>query len=380
MGGMSLASDMLANAKSFAAEQIEPNAADWETQRRLPRSVMKSAGSYGLCGLLVPRELGGAGLSVSELTGVMESLAYSDMGCAFVLVVHNNLAAAIAGQGSIDVQARYLPVLLDGSMQGAFLLTEPDAGSNASAITTTAIERDGRWLLNGEKAWVTNAAQADLLRVYAQTDPGSGSRGIGAFLVRADQPGVVRTAPYEMLGAHATGTGGFRFENVELEAGQLFRSPGIAYREAMDAIGLARVVVASLCIGILRRGLETAIEYLKSRQAFGAALSEYQGLQWMLADVSTDIEAADGLTRAASLALDEDQPDGILKAAHAKKFAARAATNGLAQCMQALGANGFRQDRPIARHYAAAKMAHYIDGTTEVQNLLIARSLFDALR
>ena len=165
---------------------------------------------------------------------------------------------------------------------------------------------------------------------------------------------------------------------MELEAGQLFRSPGIAYREAMDAIGLARVVVASLCIGILRRGLETAIEYLKNRQAFGAALSEYQGLQWLLADVSTDIEAADGLTRAASLALDEDQPDGILKAAHAKKFAARAATNGLAQCMQALGANGFRQHRPIARHYAAAKMAHYIDGTTEVQNLLIARSLFDA--
>ena len=257
-------------------------------------------------------------------------------------------------------------------MLGAFLLTEPGAGSDASALSTTAIAHGDSWLLNGEKTWVTNATEANVLRVYAQTEPGSGSRGIGAFLVRADQPGVVREEAYEMLGAHASGTGGFRFHDVELEASQLFSPTGEAFRRAMDAIGLARVVVAAMCVGLLRRGVETAVRYVKNRKAFGAPLSDRQGLRWLLADVATDIGAANGLTQAASAALDTSAPDAAVRTAHAKKFAARVAMDGLAQCMQALGANGFRHDQPLARHMAGAKMAHYVDGTTEVQNLVIS--------
>ena len=185
------------------------------------------------------------------------------------------------------------------------------------------------------------------------------------------------SGPYEMLGAHSTGAGGFRFENVELAPDQLFSPPGTAYAAAMDAIVLARVVVAALCVGVLRRGLDTAVEYLNNRNAFGTRLSENQGLRWMLADVATDLDAAKGLTRNAATAMDEHHPDAAVKIAHAKKFAARVATAGLEQCMQALGANGIRHDRPIARHYAAAKMAHYLDGTTEVQNLVISKALFD---
>ena len=144
----------------------------------------------------------------------------------------------------------------------------------------------------------------------------------------------------------------------------------------MKAIDIARIVVSFMCIGMLRRGLETAVEYIKDRDAFGEPLSAQQGLRWMLADVATDIEAATGLASAASLAFDAAESNMGVSAAHSKKFATRAALHGLSQCMQALGANGFRQDRPLARHLAAAKMSHYIDGTTEIQNVVIARSLF----
>ncbi len=213
--------------------------------------------------------------------------------------------------------------MLDGSTLGAFLLTEPGVGSDATAITTTAIANGNGWVLNGEKAWVTNATDAGLLSVYAQTDPGSGAKGIAAFLVRADQPGVIREDAYEMLGAHATGTGGFCFDRVNLDADQLFVPPGHAFRAAIEAIDLARIVVSAMCAGMLRRGLETAVDYLKNRQAFGAPLSERQGLQWMLADVATNLEASTALTRTAATALDEGDPTVGVCAAHAKKFATR---------------------------------------------------------
>ncbi|ETW95331.1 MAG: hypothetical protein ETSY1_31065 [Candidatus Entotheonella factor] len=370
------AEQVIAAARNFARERIDPEAAGWERDRRLPREVITAAAAEGLCGLLVPVELGGAGLGVSDVAEVMGALAYADMALAFSLVSHNNLAGAIAKKGADHHRSQHLGAMLDGSTLGAFLLTEPGTGSDAAAITTSAMANGDRWILNGEKAWVTNATEAGLLSVYAQTEPGSGSKGIAAFLVRADQPGVIRENAYDMLGAHASGTGGFRFDHVELDASQLFVPPGLAFRAAMEAIDIARIVVSAMCAGMLRRGLETAVDYIKNRQAFGAPLSERQGLQWMLADVATDLEASIALTRAASAALDAGDPSMGVRAAHAKKFATRVTMDGLSQCMQALGANGFRQDWPLARHLACAKMAQYLDGTTEIQNVVIARSLF----
>ncbi len=370
------AQQVIATAHTFARERVDPEAARWERDRCLPRDIITAAAKEGLCGLLVPTELGGAGLGMSEMAEVMGALAYADMGLAFSLVCHNNLAGAIAKKGSDFHRAQHLASMLDGSTLGAFLLTEPSTGSDAAAINTSAIAHGDGWVLNGEKAWVTNATEAGLLVIYAQTEPGAGSRGIAAFLIQADQPGVIRGDAYEMLGAHATGTGSFRFENVELDANQLFVPPGLAFRAAMEAIDIARIVVSAMCAGMLRRGLETAVDYLKNRQAFGSPLSDRQGLQWMLADVATDLEASIALAQTAAIALDEGDPTMGVRAAHAKKFATRVTLDGLSQCMQALGANGFRQDWPLARHLAGAKMAHYLDGTTEIQNVVIARSLF----
>lgn len=369
---------LVETAREFARDVIDPAAPSWERERRLPRETIVEAADQGLCGIVVPTELGGQGLGSKEMAEVLQSLAYADMGFTFALVCHNNLAGAISRRGSEQQREKYLPGMLDGSILGAFLLTEPGTGSDAAAITTTAIADDaGGYRLNGAKAWATNGTHADVLSTYAQTQPGSGSKGIGGFLVDADQAGVVREDAYEMLGAHSTGTASFLFDDVQLDDGQLMVAPPEAFRAAMEAIDLARVVVAAMCAGMLQRGLETAVDYVSGREAFGKPLSQQQGLRWMLADVATDLEAAQALAERATTALDDNAPDKAVKAAHAKKFSTRVTMDGLSECMQALGANGFKQDFPLARHLASAKMAQYLDGTTEIQNVVIARSLFD---
>ncbi|MGF1600050.1 MAG: acyl-CoA dehydrogenase family protein [Acidimicrobiales bacterium] len=370
------AAALVAVAERFAREHVDPAAASWEHDRRMPRASLTAAAELGLGGILVPAELGGSGLGVTAMARIMAALAAADMGFAFSLVCHNNLAGAIAARGGDEQRHRYLPGLVDGSLVGGFLLTEPGAGSDAAAITTTARPDGDGWILDGEKAWATNGTEADVFIVYAQTRPGSGSQGIASFLVDADQPGVERSEPYEMLGAHSTGTCGLRFDRVRLGPEQLFVEPGVAFRAAMEAIDVARIVVAAMCAGMLRRGLDLAVDYVSDRRAFGGPLADQQGLRWMLADVATDLEASEALADRAAAALDAGDPDLGVRAAHAKKFATRAALTGLSQCMQALGANGFRHDRPLARHLAGAKMAQYLDGTTEIQNVVIARSLF----
>ncbi len=368
---------MLEQAQRFAHTVVEPSAAAWETERRFPRTALDAAARDGLCGLFVPTVQGGAGLTTVEAGEVLGVVAAADMAVAFSLVCHNNLAGALARRGSNYHRETYLDSLLNASSVGAFLLTEPGTGSDAAAITTRATETAAGWLLNGEKAWVTNGTDADVMNCYVQTQPGSGAKGIAAFLVEADQPGVDRLPAYEMLGAHATGTAGFGFTNVEVDRHQLFLEPGVAFKAALSAIDLARVMVAFMCCGMIENGLQLAVDRLRQRQAFDRPLADQQGLRWMLADVATDLRAARSLALEAAERVDAKAPDAAVASAHAKKFATRVALTSLSQCMQALGADGFRHPNPLPRHLAAAKMAHYLDGTTEIQNIVIARDLFN---
>ena len=367
--------DPLATARQFAADVIEPSAAGWEQNREFPIEAFVSAVRQGLGGLRVPVSLGGAGLTVTETAQVLGTLAAADMGLAFGLVCHNNLAAAIANRGSPDHQATYLPRLLQADQVGAFLLTEPGAGSDAAAITTTARAVESGWTITGEKAWVTNASHAQLLNVYAQTVPGSGARGMAAFLVDGSTPGVTVSEIYHMLGAHSSGTGSVTFADAQIPETTLFIEPGQALQAALEAIDFARTMVAAMTAAMLRNGLDIAVAYVTDREAFGEPISDKQGVRWMLADVATNIEAADGLWRRAAAQIDSGER-ATVAAAHAKKFATRSAFAGLSECMQLMGANGFRHDQPLARHLAGAKMAHYLDGTTEIQNVVIARHLF----
>ena len=375
--------EALEAARRFVRSEIAPNANAWDAAGRVSAAAYRRAAELGLCRLIVPRAQGGLGLSVRGMAAVMEALAAECMACAFSLVVHNNLAGNIARNGSDAQRARYLPEMTAGRRVGAFLLTEPGGGSDAAAIRTRAERAGDGWVIDGEKAWVSNASCADVLSVYAQTDPARGWRGIASFLVDADAPGVERGESYRLLGGHALGTGAFRFAGCRVGPDALLSPPGQAFKAAMAGIDLARVNVGAMCCGMLGRGLEVALDTAAGREVFGQRVLEFQGIQWMLADAATDLEAARLLTAHAAMLLDraaagEPLPEGAdpaLASAHAKKFATRVALARLGECMQAMGAAGYRTDTPLARHFATAKMAQYLDGTTEIQNVVIARRL-----
>ena len=364
----------LAAAKTFAADVIAPNAEHWETLGRVPYEVIKQAASAGLCGLMVPQHLGGLGLTIRGATAVVEALAAACMSSSFSLVVHNNLVAHIARHGSALQIETYIEGMVCGRRVGAFLLTEPEVGSDVQAITTRAKQVDGGWVINGEKAWVSNAVFADVLAVYAQTDPGAGAQGIASFLLDADAPGVKREEGYKLMRAHSLGTGGFSFNDCKVSDDMLLLGPGEAFKGAMAGINMARVNVAAMCCGMLRESLSQAVCYADKRTAFGQSTLAFQGLQWMLADVATDLEAAKLLTAQAVESMEAGHP-AATAAAHAKKFATRVAFTGISDCMQAMGAAGYTSDYPLARHLAAAKMAQFVDGTTEIQNVAISRDL-----
>lgn len=369
-----MTSSVTETAAQFASAQVEPNAPRWEAERRWPIETLQAAASAGLTGLLVPAEHGGQALSCREMAGVMEEIASADMAFAFALVVHNNLMGNIARNGTDDQRARWLPDLMSMDRVGTFLLTEPQSGSDAANVQTTAHREGGEWVLNGQKAWASNGAGARTLSVYAQTDPAAGSRGVACFLVDANSPGVIREAPYQMLGGHALGASGFRFENCRVPEGDLLIQPGDGFKAAMGGIDIARANVAAMCAGMLRTSLNCALEYTKTHRAFDKPLIDNQGLQWQLADVATDRYAARLMAYDACDQIDAGA-DAAMDAAHAKKFATRVALRGISQCMQAMGANGLKYEYPLARHFASAKIAQYLDGTTEIQNVVISRAM-----
>jgi alkylation response protein AidB-like acyl-CoA dehydrogenase len=265
--------------------------------------------------------------------------------------------------------------LLDGSSIAAFCLTEPDAGSDAAAITTRATPAKGGWRLDGEKSWVTNGAGADVFMVYAQTDPDQGWRGVASFLLRADNPGLERGEAYGLLGGHALGVTSVSLRSCRVGSDDVLAAPGTGFKAAMAGINTARVDVAAMCCAMLRDSLGTALERAKSRRAFGRALADFQGLQFELVDVAVNLEAAQLLVAAAAATIDAGRGDAAVLAAEAKKLATSVALPGIAACMQAMGAEGLKEEHRLGRHLAAAKIAQYLDGTTEIQNVVIARSL-----
>ena len=361
-------------ATAFSRTVIAPNARAWELERAMPREVMTQAAGAGLCRLLVPQDLGGQGLSLTAMSKVMEALSYDDFAAAFALVVHNNFCRSLAANGSRELLERYLASSCEARTIGSFLLTEPQSGSDAANLKTVAVSDGDDWVITGEKAWVTNSDKADILAVYLQTDPSAGWRGIACVLVDRDTPGVDLAGPYELMGGHAMAAGGFTFKDVRVPQSQTMIPAGQGFKAAMGGIDVARVVVAAMCSGMLKCALDVAYPYALKREAFGQAVADFQGIQWQLADVATDLHAIGLMVAHAAGAIDagENVP---LATAHAKKFATRAAQTGLSQCMQAMGADGYKHDFPLARHLACVKAGHYMDGTTEIQNVVISRGM-----
>ncbi|MGQ3488091.1 acyl-CoA dehydrogenase family protein [Roseovarius pacificus] len=365
---------LVKEARDFAQMQVAPVIEQWEAQREVPVGLLREGiGLFG--GLLVPRSLGGREANVRVTASVLAELARADLAFAFSLVVHLNLTGAIARIGSKEQKEKYLDRMMRGDLVGSFCLTEPEAGTDAASLRTRARQKsDGNWELNGTKAWTTNAVVADLYCVYAQVGEATGSRAIGSFLVERSDAGVEVEPAYQMMGGHVMGTSGLSLNGCLLPKNRAFAPAGEGFAAAMQGIDLARVVLSGMCCAILEESLAEATRYAASRQAFSKSTLNFQGVQFPLADVQTSLRASQLLTDQAINLLDQGG-DARVEAAHAKKMSTRSAFKGIAASMQAMGARGFRRDCALPRHLACAKMAEYLDGTTEVQNIVIGRSL-----
>jgi len=335
---------------------------------------IREAAKIGLMGLETPAELGGSGVSFMAKLLIIEALSHHCMAFTFSLINTQNIAGRVAVNGTKSQVERYLPDLLAGNRFGATALTEPTAGSDFAAIQMSAERVSGGWRLNGEKAWITNAAEADVFLVYAQTDPAKKWRGIASFLVDGREQGFERLPPYALHGGHAMGVGGFRLTDYFVAQEDAVAGPGDAFKSAMAGVNSARTYVAGMCNAMVASSLEHAVDYGTERETFGKPLLKHQGIRWQLADVATQLEASRLLTyRAAELISNGE--DAMLAASYAKKFGVEAAEVGITACIQAMGANGTRRDYPMGRHLACAKLAAYTDGSTEIQNDRIGANL-----
>ena len=362
---MDAVEDLLQRTAEFARDVVRPGAPRWETERRIAREAISAAGVLGLTGLEVPVDFGGLGLGYRVKARVAEILGAADFGFTMSLLNTQNVAAKLAREAPAELARRHVPELLSGRRLGCTALTEPGAGSDFGAIVTTATHTTQGWWLDGVKAWITNAAEAELIVLYAQTEPGSGARGIGCFLVDASQPGFVREPACALTGQHAIGAGGFRLEGYVARDEHMLQPPGQAFKSAMRSINGARVYIAAMCNGMVGEALDVASDYGRRRHSFGQPLAAHQGWRWRLAEAATELEASRLMVAQASAQI-ESGADAQLKAAQAKLFATRMAERQLPALAQAMGAEGLREQHPFGRHLAGARVACFVDGSSEM--------------
>lgn len=362
---MDAVEDLLQRTAEFARDVVRPGAPRWETERRIAREAISAASVLGLTGLEVPVDFGGLGLGYRVKARVAEILGAADFGFTMSLLNTQNVAAKLAREAPAELARRHVPELLSGRRLGCTALTEPGAGSDVGAIVTTATHTTQGWRLDGVKAWITNAAEAELIVLYAQTEPGSGARGIGCFLVDASQPGFVREPACALTGQHAIGAGGFRLEGYVARDEHMLQPPGQAFKSAMRSINGARVYIAAMCNGMVGEALDVASDYGRRRHSFGQPLAAHQGWRWRLAEAATELEASRLMVAQASAQI-ESGADAQLKAAQAKLFATRMAERQLPALAQAMGAEGLREQHPFGRHLAGARVACFVDGSSEM--------------
>lgn len=368
------ASELLDRAARFACDVVAPNAAQWERERRMGREAFAQAAALGLTSIEVPREHGGQGQPFSVKNRFCEILAAADYAFAFSLVNTQNVANKIAREASPAVVARYVPDLIAGRIVGCTALTEPGMGSDFGSIQMRATRVDGGWRLDGRKAWITNAAQADVSVMYAQTEPGSGAKGIAGFVIDAHRAGFVREPAFGLAGQHAIGTGGYTLDGYIATDEEMLQPAGKAFKSAMSSINGARTYVATMCCGMVGEALRIATAFGESRQAFGVPLADHQGWRWRLSEASAEL-AGCRLMVAESARMIDAKEDAQMIAAQAKLMSTRMAERQLAVLAQAMGAEGLRDHHPFGRHLVGARVASFTDGSSEMLLERIAAGL-----
>ncbi|GAA4412065.1 acyl-CoA dehydrogenase family protein [Quisquiliibacterium transsilvanicum] len=356
---------LLERAGEFARQVVAVQAPTWERQRRIGREALLEAARLGLTRLEVPAAWGGLGMSFSCKARLADILGAADFGFTMSLLNTHNVAAKLARDAPPEVARRYLPGLLEGSLIGCTALTEPGAGSDFAAIETRATRTADGWRIDGAKAWITNASDADVVLLYAQTEPGSGGRGIAGFVVDARRAGFVREPAFQLAGQHSIGTGGFRLEGYLAHGDEMLQPPGRAFKAALGSINGARTYIAAMSCGMTAEALRVASAYGEQRHTFGEPLAAHQGWRWRLAEASSELAACRLMVDRAATLIDAGE-DAQLASAQAKLLSTRMAERQLHALSQAMGAEGLREAHPFGRHLIGARVASFVDGSTEM--------------
>jgi alkylation response protein AidB-like acyl-CoA dehydrogenase len=361
--------------RDFAEAELAPHVLHWDENQIFPLDAIKKAGQLGLMGAIFPEDLGGVGLGYIEYSIIIEELARVDPSVALIVAAHNSLCANhIYLAGNEDQRQKYIPRLATGEWIGCWSLTEPEAGSDAAGTRSTAVLKDGQWLLNGGKTFTTNAHYADVCVAMAVTDRGASQHGISAFILEKDTPGFRVGKKENKLGMRASATGEVLFTDCKLPASQLLGRQGEGFVDSLRILDGGRISIAALSLGIAQGAFEAALKYSKHRKQFGRSISEFQAIQDKLANMATDIEAARWLVYCAGAR--KDQGKRVTKeSAMAKLFASEMAVKAADQALQIHGGYGFIKDYPVEKFYRDVKLCTIGEGTSEIQRLVIARQL-----
>jgi alkylation response protein AidB-like acyl-CoA dehydrogenase len=361
-------------AREFARAEIEPHAAEWDRRHGFPRELLGKLGELGLLGVCVPEEWGGAGADFLSYVLVLEELSRADAGVGVTVAVHTSACTLpILTFGTEEQRSRFVPPLARGEAIGAFALTEPEAGSDAGSLRTRA-ERDGDgWRITGTKQWITSGGFGGTILLFARTDPETAdARGVSAFVLDGDQVRVTREE--EKLGLNSSSTVDLALDGVRVDGDRLLHEEKKGFHVAMSTLDGGRIGIAAQALGIAQAAYDVARVYALERRQFGRRIADFQAIQWKLADMATEIDAARLLVYRAAWLKEEGRPH-TAEGAKAKLYASEMARRQTAEAIQILGGYGYTKEFPVERYYRDAKITEIYEGTSEVQRLVIAREL-----
>lgn len=361
-------------ARAFARHELAPHAAHWDEQSIFPRDTIARAGELGFCGLYTPETYGGLGLSRLDAAIVFEELAAGCTSTTAYITIHNMVSWMIATWARPEVAERWVPFLVSGEKLGSYCLTEPNAGSDAANLRTRAERRGSHYLLNGSKMFISGAGETDLLLVMARTGE-AGPKGISAFAVPADLPGIHYGKKEQKMGWNSQPTRAITFDNVEVPADHLLGVEGQGFTMAMKGLDGGRINIATCSIGAAQAALDRAQRYLHERQQFGRSLADFQALQFKLADMLTELVAARQMVRLAAWKLDQGSPDASTYCAMAKRFATDAGFQVANDALQLHGGYGYIREYPLERHVRDNRVHQILEGTNEIMRVIVARAI-----
>ncbi|HIF5967721.1 TPA: acyl-CoA dehydrogenase family protein [Vibrio parahaemolyticus] len=361
-------------AQQFSLERLAPMAAEWDEKQNFPKDVLREAGELGLLSLYTPEEHGGLGLSRLDASIVFEQLSMGCTSTTAFMTIHNMVSWMVASFATEDVRAKYCPKLVTGEWLGSYCLTEPNAGSDAASLTTTASKKGDTYVLNGGKAFISGAGETDVLVVMARTGE-AGAKGVSAFVVPAQADGISYGRKEPKMGWNSQPTRAVTFENVVIPASHLLGEEGQGFIFAMKGLDGGRINIATCSVGTAQQALNQATQYMQERKQFGKSLAQFQALQFKLADMATELVAARQLVRYAASKLDRGDPDATTYCAMAKRFATDVGFQICDQALQIYGGYGYIKEYPLERYFRDVRVHQILEGTNEIMRLIIARRL-----